>query len=126
MTMRSSLSRARGLGSAKTGSQHWWAERMTSLALFPMTIWIIYSIVAGVGADYIAFKDWVSQPGTLTILVIYFGTLFWHVALGLTVVVEDYVHDKTMEVALIIAVKFGCVFFGVFSIVSILKVGIGG
>ena len=126
MTMRSSLSRARGLGSAKTGSQHWWAERMTALALFPMTLWIIYSIVAGVGADYIAFKDWVSQPGTLTILVIYFGTLFWHVALGLTVVVEDYVHDKTMEVILIIAVKFGCVFFGVFSIISILKVGVGG
>jgi len=99
---------------------------MTALALFPMTLWIIYSIMTGAGADYSSYKTWVSHPGNLTLLVVYFGVLFWHVALGMSVVIEDYVHDKPAEVALLIATKFGCVFLGVFSIVSVLKVGVGG
>ena len=124
--MRSKLADVRGLGSAKKGSASWWAERLTALALFPLTLWIIYSILTGVGADYDSYKEWMSAPGTLTLMICYFVSLFWHINLGLNMVIEDYVHDKPLEIACLVAVKFGCVFLGVFCVVSVLKVGVGG
>ncbi|MCW9032614.1 MAG: succinate dehydrogenase, hydrophobic membrane anchor protein [Alphaproteobacteria bacterium] len=124
--MRSKLANVRGHGSAKSGSQKWWAERLTALALFPLTIWIIYSILSGVGSDYAAFKEWMSAPGTLALIICYIFALFWHISMGLTMVIEDYIHDKPVEIVLLIAVKFGTFFLGVFSVVSVLKVGVGG
>lgn len=126
MKMRSSLGRVRGLGSAKSGTAAWWAERMTALALIPLGVWFVSALIGGVAADYAAIKDWMSNPGSLTMMILLIGVLFWHVKLGLTVIVEDYIHDKTMEVALLIAIKFGTVLLGTFCIISALKIGLQG
>ncbi len=124
--MRSKLANVRGLGSSKSGASTWWAERLTALALFPLTLWIIYSILSGVGADYAAYKEWMSAPGTLTLIICYIVALFWHINMGLNMVIEDYIHDKPVEIACLVAVRFGSFFLGVFSVVSVLKVGVGG
>jgi len=126
MKMRSSLGRVRGLGSAKSGTAAWWAERMTALALIPLCVWFVSALIGGVAADYQAVRDWMSNPGSLTLMVLLIAVLFWHVKLGLTVIVEDYIHDKTMEVALLIAIKFGTVLLGTFCIISALKIGLQG
>ena len=126
MTMRSSLGRVRGLGSAKSGTAAWWAERLTALALIPLGLWFVIALIGGVASDYAAAKAWLGKPGTLTMMVLLIGVIFWHVKLGLSVIVEDYIHDKTMEVAALIAIKFGTVFLGTFCIISVLMIGLKG
>ncbi len=126
MTMRSSLGRVRGLGSAKSGTAVWLAERLTGLAIIPLGVWFVSALIGGVAADYAAIKDWMGNPGSLTMMVLLIVAIFWHVKLGLTVIVEDYVHDKTLEVALLIAIKFGAIFLGTFCIISTLMIGLKG
>lgn len=124
--MRSPLGRVRGLGSAKEGTGTWFAERLTALALILLSLWFVAVVIAGLDADYAAMKAWMARPGNLTLMVLLLGFAFWHMALALTVVIEDYVHNKPVEMAAIIAVKLGSLMLGVFSIVAVLKIGVGG
>jgi succinate dehydrogenase / fumarate reductase membrane anchor subunit len=126
MTMRSPLGRVRGLGSAKEGTDHWYAERLTALALVPLGLWFVAAVLAGVGADYATFKAWMSVPGNMTLMILLIAVVFRHAALGLGTVIEDYVHYKPAQRGGLIAVKFGCILLGTFSVVSVLKIGLGG
>ena len=126
MNMRSPLGRVRGLGSAKEGTGTWFAERLTALALILLSLWFVAVVIAGLDADYAAMKAWMARPGNLTLMVLLLGFAFWHMALALTVVIEDYVHNKPVEMAAIIAVKLGSLLLGVFSVVAVLKIGVGG
>ncbi len=126
MSMQSPLGRVRGLGSAKEGTGAWFAERLTALALIPLTLWFVAVVIAGLDADYAAMTAWMAWPGNLTLMVLLLGFAFWHMALGLTVILEDYVHNKPVEMAAIIAVKLGSLLLGVFSVVAVLKIGVGG
>ena len=124
--MRSPLGRVRGLGSAKEGTGTWFAERLTALAMIPLSLWFVVVVISGLGTDYTVMKAWVARPGNLTLMVLLLGFAFWHMALGLIVVIEDYVHNKPVEMAAIIAVKLGSLLLGVFSVVAVLKIGVGG
>ncbi len=126
MNMQSPLGRVRGLGSAKEGTGAWFAERLTALAMIPLSLWFVAVVIAGLDADYAAMKAWMAWPGNLTLMVLLLGFAFWHMALGLTVILEDYVHNKPVEMAAIIAVKLGSLLLGVFSVVAVLKIGVGG
>jgi succinate dehydrogenase / fumarate reductase membrane anchor subunit len=126
MTMRSPLGRVRGLGSAKEGTDHWFTERLTALALVPLSLWFVAAVLGGVGADHATLKAWMSVPGNMTLMILLITAFFWHAALALGTVIEDYVHHKPAHMGGLIAVKFGCIFLGVFSIVSVLKIGMGG
>ena len=126
MTMQSPLGRVRGLGSAKEGSGSWMAERLTALALIPLTLWFVAVLISGLDADYAAMRAWMAGPGNLTLMVLLLGIAFWHMALALTVILEDYVHNKPVEMACVIAVKLGSLLLGVFSIVAVIKIGVGG
>ena len=126
MTMRSPLGRVRGLGSAREGTDHWLAERLTALALAPLSLWFVAIVLDGVGADYITLKAWMSEPGNMTLMILLIIAFFWHASLGISTIIEDYVHYKPANVGGLIAVKFCCIFLGVFAIVSVLKVGVGG
>ena len=105
MNMRSPLSRARGLGSAKTGTDHWWAQRLTALALIPLVIWFIVSMIIVTGADHAAAVGFISSPINAVLLILLIVATFHHGQLGLQVVIEDYIHTRWLEVSLIIAVK---------------------
>ena len=80
---RSPLGRAIGLGSARTGFEHWWTERITAVALVPLTVWFAASIIAHSGSGYEAFINWLSSPVTTVLMILLLIALFWHTALGL-------------------------------------------
>jgi succinate dehydrogenase / fumarate reductase membrane anchor subunit len=126
MTMRSPLGRVRGLGSAKEGTGHWFSEKLTALALVPLSVWFVAAVLGGIGADYATLKAWMSVPGNMTMMILLIVAFFWHASLSLGTVIEDYVHYKPAHLGGLIAVKFVCLFLGVFSIVSVLKIGLGG
>ena len=105
--MRSPLARAIGLGSAKEGVGPWWAERVSAVALVPLTLWFAASIIAHTGSDYATFIVWLKTPLTAILMILLLIALFYHTALGLQVVIEDYVHSAT-KFAAVIAVRLGC------------------
>lgn len=125
MSIRSPLSRARGLGSAKDGVQHWWVQRVSAVALVPLVIWFIYSVASMAGASYLEFGSWVRQPWVTVLLVLFIGTALYHSALGLQVVIEDYVSGEFRKIASIIAVKLACAVLGVAGIFAVLKIAFG-
>ena len=125
MTMRSPLGRVRGLGSAKEGTDHWFFEKLTALALVPLSVWFVAAVLGGIGADYATLKAWMSVPSNMTMMILLIVACFWHASLALGTVIEDYVHYKPAHLGGLIAVKFVCLFLGVFSIVSVLKIGLG-
>lgn len=126
MNLRSPLGRVRGLGSAKEGVGHWWAQRLTAIALVPLTLWFVISVIGLIGADHAAFTAWAGEPGISAMLLVLIVAVFYHAQLGLQVVIEDYVHDEAAKTAGIVAVKFATILLGVFSAVSVLKLAAGG
>jgi succinate dehydrogenase / fumarate reductase membrane anchor subunit len=126
MSIRTPLARARGLGSAKSGTGHWWAQRLTAIALIPLVIWFAISVVVMAGADHEAVVAWIGNPLTAVLLVLLIVAVFHHAQLGLQVVIEDYVHTRWMEIALLLIVKGAALLLGAIGILSVLKIAIGG
>jgi succinate dehydrogenase / fumarate reductase membrane anchor subunit len=96
--MRSPLSRARGLGSAREGVAHWWMQRVTAVALIPLTLWFAASLIALTGSDYNTFIAWLKAPSVTILMVLLLIALCHHIGLGLRVVVEDYVHSDWVKI----------------------------
>jgi succinate dehydrogenase / fumarate reductase, membrane anchor subunit len=125
MDLRTPLNRARGLGSAKEGVHHWWAQRLTAVALIPLAVWFAVSLVMLSGADYAAVQDWIGSPFVMVLLMLTIAIGLHHGQLGMQVVIEDYVHNDGLKLALIVGVRFVAVFFGLAATVAILRIGIG-
>lgn len=126
MKYRSPLSRALGLGSAKEGVAHWWAQRVTAAALVPLMLWFVVSLALNVGAGYEQARAWVADPFVAVLLVLLLGAGFYHAKLGLQVIIEDYVHVELTKICCIVLMNFAVVFLGAMSIFSVLKVAFGG
>ena len=124
--LRSPLSRARGLGSARYGVHHWWAQRLTAVALIPLVVWFAVSLIMMSSADYLVVRAWVGSPVVMVLLTLTIVIGLHHGQLGLQVVIEDYVHGDGWKLALIVLVRFTAVFFGLAAIVAILRIGFGG
>ena len=125
MSFRTPLGRVRGLGSAKEGTHHWWAQRLTAIALVPLTVWFVVSILMLVGADRVAIAEWLGNPVTAGLLVMLILAAFHHAQLGLQVVIEDYVHTEAWKIGLILFAKFAALLFGGIAIISVLKLAFG-
>ena len=121
--LRSSLSRARGLGSAKAGAAHWWAQRLTAIALVPLTLWFIFAVIRLQGADQNEVVVWLSSPLSLVLMLALIVATFHHLQLGLQVVIEDYVKSHATKLASILAMKAACIVLALACIVSVLKLG---
>jgi succinate dehydrogenase / fumarate reductase membrane anchor subunit len=126
MSLRSPLGRVRGLGSAKNGASHFRQQRLTAIALVPLALWFVISVVSLAGGSYDQFHAWIATPCNATLLLLVLFTAFYHAQLGLQVVIEDYVHGEGTKVFSLIAVKFAAVLLGVFSAVSLLRVAFVG
>ncbi|MBN9487182.1 MAG: succinate dehydrogenase, hydrophobic membrane anchor protein [Alphaproteobacteria bacterium] len=122
---RTPLARARGLGSAKDGVGHWWAQRLTAIALIPLVVWFAVSLVMLSGADYATARAWIGSPLVMVLLILVIGIGLHHGQLGLQVVLEDYT-DGAWRVVWIVLVKFIAAVFGLAAIVAILRIGFGG
>jgi succinate dehydrogenase membrane anchor subunit len=123
--LRTPLARARGLGSARAGVHHWWAQRLTAIALIPLVVWFAISLVMMSGADYGSVRAWIGSPVVMVLLILTIAIGLHHGQLGLQVVIEDYVHGDGSKLALIVAVRFIAVLFGLAAIVAVLRIGFG-
>jgi len=123
--MRSPLARAIGLGSAKKGAGHWCAERVSAVALVPLTVWFAAEIIAHSGSDHPTFIAWLSAPLAATLMILLLIALFYHTALGLQVVIEDYVHSGAKFVA-VIALRLGCFALAAAGVMATLSVAFSG
>lgn len=123
--MRSPLARAIGLGSAKSGVGHWWAERVSAVALVPLTVWLAAALMTHTGSDYAAFIAWLRAPLTTMAMIALLAAVFHHTALGLQVVIEDYVHSAA-KFAAVIAVRFACFALAGAGILAVLRIALRG
>ncbi|MCC6598598.1 MAG: succinate dehydrogenase, hydrophobic membrane anchor protein [Alphaproteobacteria bacterium] len=123
-SMRSPLARARGLGAAGHGSGHWMAQRFTAIANIPLTLWLVYSIITLKGASHEVFVAWLGQPVNAVLMILFLLSVFYHAALGLQVVIEDYVHCSCAKITALIGIKFALLALAMASILSILKVAL--
>jgi succinate dehydrogenase / fumarate reductase membrane anchor subunit len=123
--MQTPLARARGLGSAKEGVHHWWAQRLTAIALVPLSLWFIYSLVAVTGAEYTVVIAWLGQPINAVLMLLFLFSLYYHAALGVQVVIEDYIDSEWQKIACLILVKFLVFLAGISAAISVLKIYLG-
>ncbi|MFN2300880.1 MAG: succinate dehydrogenase, hydrophobic membrane anchor protein [Gammaproteobacteria bacterium] len=123
MNVRAPVKKARGLGSAKDGTHHFWTQRLTGLALVPLLIWFVASLVALVGAPYIEVVAWIARPFNALVLLLAIVALSWHSMLGLQVVVEDYVHTGWLKLTILITLTFAHVALGAAAAFAVLRIG---
>lgn len=122
MKLRSPLGQARGLGSAKSGTHHWWIQRLSSVALVPLCLWFVFSLACMSGADYSTVQAWVAQPWVAVTLILFLSAMLYHSQLGVQVVIEDYVHGELLRIASLVMMKFAHVALAAAGIFAVLKV----
>lgn len=122
--MRSPLGRALGLGSARDGVEAWWRERVSAVALIPLTGWFAVSILMHADKGYGAVVAWLKMPVTTTLMTLLLIALFHHTALGLQVVIEDYVHSR-IKIPVLVGMRLSCLALAVAGLVAILKIAFG-
>lgn len=124
-SIRSSLSGARGLGSAKSGTGHFWAQRVSAIALVPLTLWFVACLASQFGASYSSVTNWLSSPFQASLLAIYLAAIFYHSQLGLQTIIEDYVHVESVKIGSLIVLQLINILLGVSAIVSVLMILVG-
>jgi succinate dehydrogenase / fumarate reductase membrane anchor subunit len=122
--MRSQLGRVRGLGAAGTGIGHWWAQRVTAILLLPLSLYFVASVLILEGASRAGMAAYMAEPWNAVLFLMLIGALFYHLALGLQVVVEDYVHKESSKLATLLILKGLIMFCALACAVSVLKLAL--
>jgi succinate dehydrogenase / fumarate reductase membrane anchor subunit len=126
MSLRSPLGRVLGLGSAKGGSGHWYAQRVSAVALVILGFWFIASLaMLGAGAPLDAVTGWLRSPFPAAMAVLLVVVTAWHAMLGLQVVIEDYVADKGTRMVVLVALKFALVVAALIGVLAVLRIAFG-
>lgn len=120
--IKTPLGRARGLGSAHDGVQHWWHQRVTAVANIFLGIWFAYSIVDLAGAEYLEFTGWLAQPLNAILMILFILSTFYHAALGSQVIAEDYIHHEGLKMVKLVGIKLFFTAMTVAAVFSILKI----
>ncbi|GAB3516461.1 succinate dehydrogenase, hydrophobic membrane anchor protein [Pseudoxanthomonas daejeonensis] len=123
---RTPLKNVRGLGTAKTGTEHFVHQRLTATALVFLGIWFVWFVLGLVGSDYLTAADAVSKPWNAVLLVGFLVAAFWHAQLGLQVILEDYIHNSLLALALQVSVKFIAVLGAIVSIFAVARIALAG
>ncbi len=118
---RSQLGRVRGLGSARGGVRHWWVQRLTAMALLPLTIWFVICVLGLLGAPQSAVAAFIATPVNTVLLVALVAISLHHAEAGVQTVIEDYVHREGMRIAALLAVKALTLFLALAGIIAVLK-----
>jgi succinate dehydrogenase / fumarate reductase membrane anchor subunit len=125
MSIRTPLGKVRGLGAAKNGTAHWWMQRLTAIALVPLGIWLLASLVALVGADHATVVGWLNRPVPAILMILLVTAGFYHLKLGLQVVIEDYIGAESSKLVLLVLVNFACIALGFACVFAVLKIAFG-
>jgi succinate dehydrogenase / fumarate reductase, membrane anchor subunit len=123
--LRSPLGRAFGLGSAKEGVAHWWAQRVTAVALIPLSIWFVASLVALAGAGRATVLAWLHTPLAAIVMVLLVIAVFYHWALGVQVIIEDYVHSEWAKISALLLNQFVAIALAIAGIFAVLRIAFG-
>jgi succinate dehydrogenase / fumarate reductase, membrane anchor subunit len=122
MRMGTPLGRVRGLGSARSGATHWWHERLSSIALLVLSVWLLVSLLRLPQVDHAGVTEWLSAPLAAVPMLLLIATIFWHIKLGLQVVVEDYVHEDGSKLFWIVLLNFFAIGGAALAIFSVLRI----
>ena len=125
MSLRSPLSKVLGLGSAKDGTGHWWAQRITAVALIPLGLWFAISVLGMPLADYSAVRSWLAQPLNSILMILLIVSVLHHSQLGIQVVVEDYVHDDWLKILTVTLSRFLHIALAVAAIYALISISSG-
>jgi succinate dehydrogenase / fumarate reductase membrane anchor subunit len=125
-SLRSPLASVTGLGSAKGGVHHWWLQRLTSIALVPLTVWFTVSLLSLPSLDHVTVVTWMAQSWTALLLILLVLVATYHSQLGVRVVVEDYVHNTGVRTLTLVTLTFVHALLAVAGVFAILKVAFGG
>ncbi len=124
--LRSPLGRVMGLGSAKEGVAHWWAQRLTAIALIPLLLWFVIEVISLTGAPRAAVIAWLHGPFAAITTVLLLIAVFYHMALGVQVVIEDYVHSEWSKITLLVINKFVAFALAAAGIFAVLRIAFQG
>lgn len=125
MNMRNPLARVLGVGSSGGGAHHWRSQRYSSLIILLLTAWVLWTGVKLAGADYATARAVMATPFNAGMAILLAGAVFYHMQLGLQVVIEDYVHIPSLEFTLLILVRFACIAGFLVSALAALKLVTG-
>ena len=123
MSLRTPLSKVRGLGSAKDGTDHWWHQRVTAVANIPLVLIFTFVIINSIGKPHAEVAALLGSPLVVIALVLMIGSLTWHMRLGMQVIIEDYVHSEGRKIACLLANTFFSAAIAVAGIFAVLKLG---
>lgn len=126
MKMQSKLGQARHLGSTNNGVHHWWMQRLTAIALVPLSLWFVFSLIGLADADLATYKDWLGDHGNMVFLSLFIFAMFYHAVLGLQVVIEDYVSCEAKKVFLLVFMKLIAGLLGFSCLTAVFRVAFGG
>jgi succinate dehydrogenase / fumarate reductase membrane anchor subunit len=126
MSLRTPLGKVRGLGSAKEGTDHFWVQRVTAVALIPLMIWFIASLVCLTGGGWLDVILWLSAPVNAILMLLMIVAGFYHLRLGIQVIIEDYVHGEGAKLVSNLLNTFGCAVVGFAAAFAVLKIAFGG
>jgi len=125
MKFRTPLARARGLGSAKAGTHHWWMQRLTAIALVPLSLWFVASLISVVSADHATVIAWLHSPLVAILCCALIVATFYHGQLGLQVVLEDYVHSEWLKLASIVLMNLLSLLLAATCLFAVLSIAFG-
>jgi len=114
------------LGSAHSGTHHWWLQRLTAVALVPLTVYFLWLLLVLVGADQDQAREMLAKPRNAILLAAFVIALFWHAQLGLQVVIEDYIHVRWQELSLQIFVRFATLLAALIALMAIGRIAFTG
>jgi len=124
MSIRTPLGRVRGLGSAKSGVEHFWHQRLTAAALLPLTIWFVWSVARYAGAPYAEVLEFLHNPFNAAAMLLFVGAGFYHMMLGVQTVIEDYIHVEGTKIALLMFTKFATFAAGMICLIAVLRIAV--
>jgi succinate dehydrogenase / fumarate reductase membrane anchor subunit len=126
MRMETPLGRVRGLGSARSGAHHWWLERLTSVSTLVLFVWFIVSLVRLPALDHTTIVDWLGSPMAAAPMALLVVSIFWHLKLGLIVVVEDYVHEEGGRLFWVVLINFLAILGAALALFAVFKIAFSG
>lgn len=125
MKMETPLGRVRGLGSARTGARHWWLERLSGAAVLILAVWLVVSLIRLPDLSYTSLVAWLGQPLAAVPMLLFILTTFWHLAAGLRVVIEDYVHEEGAKLFWLVVINFLSLFAAAICVFAVLRIAFG-
>jgi len=123
---RTPLKQVKGLGSAKEGTSHFWAQRLSAMALVPLILWLCFSIASLPGMDYVTLREWLSHPFTAVMMILLIVAGFFHARLGLQEVAIDYMGGHASRTIAFVAITFLAAIMAVTGVFSVMRIAFAG